>query len=49
MNILLKMSEIVILAPLKHCFDPWGTFSSINSTILGMGYLEHLKWPIKVT
>ena len=31
MNILLKISQIVILAPLKHFFHPCDIFYSINS------------------
>ena len=32
MNILIKMSEIVIFPPLKHRFDPWGTFLALAAT-----------------
>ena len=48
MNILLKMTEIVILAPQKpYIFDLCGyIFQLLRPKCLGMGHLTHPKWPI---
>ena len=47
MNILLKMTKIMILASLRSYICHFGYI--LRPKELEMGYLEHLKWPIEIS